>query len=327
MERRTLLRAAALGALAAGGSLPRPALAQAYPTRPLRMVIPWPAGQATDIMGRLIAETLAQSLGQPVVPENRPGAGGVIGTDHVAKAAPDGYTLLAGSSGPVSVAPLLQRVPFDPERDLLPVAMAGNSPYLLVIRNGFPANNMAEFIRVVRANPGRYSFASSGTGATAHLVAEAINRRLGLDVTHVPFTGSAAGTAAVVGGHVDYVVETLAATQPVIRGNNLRALGISLLNGSTLAPDVPPMSRVPGLEGLDLGAWLGVMVPARTPAPIISRLASAVREGMQNPALVQRMASAGVEPTYKDTDGMAAHLRDQRTVFSDVIQRANIRID
>lgn len=327
MERRTMLRGAALGSLALAGALPREGAAQAYPNRPVRMVIPWPPGQATDIIGRLIAQSLSQTLGQSVVPDNRAGAGGTIGTDNVAKSPPDGYTLLAGSSGPVSISPLLRRLPFDAERDLAPVAMAGNSPYLLVIRPGFPAENMGEFIRTVRAAPGRYSFASSGIGATAHLVAEAINRRLGLDVTHVPFTGSAAGVSAVAGGQVDYVVETLAATQPVIRANNLRALGISLLDGSKLAPEVPPLSRVPGLEGMDLGAWLGLMVPAQTPAPIINRLAEAMREAMRNPEVVSRMEIAGVEPVYKDAEGFAAHLREQREVFGDVIRRANIRIE
>ncbi len=325
MQRRSLLRAVALAPLSLAA--PRLAVAQAYPARPIRLVIPWPAGQATDIIGRLIAEGLTPLLGQPVVPDNRAGAGGTIGTDNVAKAAPDGHTLLAASSGPVSVAPLLRRLPFDAERDLAPVAMAGNSPYLLVTRPGFPATNMDEFIAAVRAAPGRYTFASSGAGATAHLVSEAINRRLGFEVTHVPFTGSAAGVAAVAGGHVDYVVETLAATQPVIRSANLRSLGISLLNGSALAPDVPPLSRVAGLEGLDLGAWLGLMVPARTPAPIITRLADAMRDVMRNETLVQRMAAAGVEPTYRDTEAFADTLRAQREVFSDVIQRANIRIE
>ncbi len=325
MERRTLLRGAALAPLAL--ATPGLAVAQSFPARPIRLIIPWPAGQATDIIGRLIAEGLTPLLGQPVVPDNRAGAGGTIGTDNVAKAAPDGHTLLAASSGPVSVAPLLRRLPFDVERDLAPVAMAGNSPYLLVTRPGFPATNMQEFIAAVRAAPGRYTFASSGAGATAHLVSEAINRRLGFEVTHVPFTGSAAGVAAVAGGHVDYVVETLAATQPVIRSANLRALGISLLNGSTLAPDVPPLSRVAGLEGFDLGAWLGLMVPARTPAPIVTRLADAMREVMRNETLLQRMAAAGVEPTYRDTEAFADNLRAQREVFSDVIRQANIRIE
>lgn len=324
MERRTLL-CGALAPLAL--ATPRIAAAQAYPARPIRLVIPWPAGQATDIIGRLIAEALTPILGQPVVPDNRAGAGGTIGTDNVAKAAPDGHTLLAASSGPVSVAPLLRRLPFDVERDLAPVAMAGNSPYLLVTRPGFPATTMQEFIAAVRAAPGRYTFASSGAGATAHLVSEAINRRLGFEVTHVPFTGSAAGVAAVAGGHVDYVVETLAATQPVIRSANLRALGISLLNGSTLAPEVPPLSRVAGLEGLDLGAWLGLMAPARTPAPIITRLADAMRDVMRNETLLQRMAAAGVEPAYRDTEAFADTLRSQREVFSDVIRQANIRIE
>ena len=165
-----------LAALAFAGA----AFAQQYPNRALRMVIPWPPGQATDLVGRVMAEKLSQLLGQPVVPDNRPGAGGMIGTDFAAKAAPDGYTLLAGSSGPVTINPLLQKTPYDPERDLIPVAKVGVSPYVLVTNPAFPAANIGEFLALVRANPGKYSFASSGTGATAHLISEWFNILAGI---------------------------------------------------------------------------------------------------------------------------------------------------
>src|SRR3989442_15030828 len=171
-----------LAALALAGS----AFAQQYPNRALRMVIPWPPGQATDLVGRVLAEKLSQLFGQPVVPDNRPGAGGMIGTDAAAKATPDGYTLLAGSSGPVTVNPLLQKTSYDPERDLIPVAKVGVSPYVLVTHPSFPAANIKEFIALVKANPGKYSFASSGTGATAHLISEYFNSLAGLRATHVP---------------------------------------------------------------------------------------------------------------------------------------------
>jgi tripartite-type tricarboxylate transporter receptor subunit TctC len=291
------------------------------------MVVPWPPGQATDLIGRILAQSLSQSLGQPVVVENRAGAGGMIGTDAVAKAAPDGYTILAASSGPVTINPLLRRTAYDPERDLAPVAMAGSSPYVLVTRADFPASNLAEFIAVVRATPGHFTFASSGTGATAHLVAEIFNRRAGLAVTHVPFNGSAPGVTAVVGGQVDYTLETLAATQPVIRSSSVKAFGISLVNGSKLAPEIPPLASAAGLDGFDLGAWLGLMVPMQTPALIVARLAEGVREAMGTPEVLQRIEAAGLETTYRDTAAFATVLRSQRDIFAEVIRAASIQIE
>lgn len=327
MFRRTLLRSPALLStpLIVGAS--ERSVAQSYPVRPIRMVVPWPPGQATDLIGRILAQSLSQSLGQPVVVENRAGAGGMIGTDAVAKAAPDGYTILAASSGPVTINPLLRRTAYDPDRDFAPVAMAGSSPYVLVTRPDFPARDLADFIGVVRAAPGRFTFASSGTGATAHLIAEIFNRRAGLAVTHVPFNGSAPGVTAVVGGQVDYALETLAATQPVIRSGAVKAFGISLLYGSKLAPEIPPLASAPGLQGLDLGAWLGLMVPSQAPAAVVTRLAEGVREAMRATEVVQRIEAAGLEATYRDTAGFAAVLRDQRDVFAEVIRAASIQIE
>jgi tripartite-type tricarboxylate transporter receptor subunit TctC len=310
------------------GTLATPALAQApWPNRPIRMVIPWPPGQATDLAGRVMAQHLSERLGQPVVPENRAGAGGTIGTDAVAKAAADGYTILAGSSGPVTIAPLLQRVPFDPERDLAPVAMIGVSPYLLVVRPDFPARTVQEFIALLRARPGHYTFGSSGTAATAHLIIEAFNARARVEALHVPFQGSAPSMTALVGGQINYSIETLAATNPLVRQGALRALGISLEAGSTLAPGVEPFARVPGLEGFDAGAWLGVMVPSGTPQPVVARLAAEVNAGMQLPAVRSRIESISVEPVERGTEAFAAYLRDQRALFQGIIRSANIRLD
>ena len=196
---------------------------QPYPNRPLRVVIPWPPGQATDLVGRVIAQKLSEVLGQPAVADNRAGAGGMIGTDFVAKAAPDGYTILVASSGPVTINPLLQKAAYDVDRDLLPVAMMGVSPYLLVTSTQFPATSAREFVELVKSNPGKYSFASSGSGATAHLVAEWFNMRAGLSATHVPYKGSAPALTDVAGGQVTYATETIAATMPLIRAGKLAA--------------------------------------------------------------------------------------------------------
>jgi tripartite-type tricarboxylate transporter receptor subunit TctC len=322
-----LLRRSAL-TLAAAAALPGLAAAQApWPSRPMRLVIPWPPGQATDLAGRVMAQYLSERLGQPVVPENRAGAGGTIGTDAVAKAAPDGYTILAASSGPVTIAPLLQRVPFDPVRDLAPVAMIGISPYLLVVKPDFPARTTQEFIALLRARPGHYTFGSSGTAATAHLVAEAFNARAGVQALHVPFSGSAPSMTALVGGQLHYSIETLAATLPLVRQGALRALGISLKGGSTLAPGVEPFARLPGLEGFDAGAWLGIMVPTGTPLPIIERLATEVSAGVALPAVRSRIESISVEPVQRGTAEFTAYLREQRELFQGIIRSANIRLD
>lgn len=312
-----------LAALAVSGS----AFAQQYPNRAVRMVIPWPPGQATDLVGRVVAEKLSQLLGQPVVPDNKPGAGGMIGTDFAAKAAPDGYTLLAGSSGPVTINPLLQKTQYDPERDLLPVAKIGVSPYVLVTNPAFPASDIKEFLALVRANPGKYTFASSGTGATAHLVAEYFNNLAGIKATHVPYKGSAPALADVIGGQVAYMVETVAATMPLVRGGRLKAFGVSLEKGSKLTPGIEPLAVTANLPGFDAGAWLGLMVPAGTPKPIVDRLAASMETMMQTPDMQERLSKVGLEVDYRRAEAFAEDLKLQRERFTDIIRKGNIKID
>ncbi|MEO3473625.1 tripartite tricarboxylate transporter substrate binding protein [Roseomonas sp. CAU 1739] len=325
----TQTRRAALTLMA--GVLPGISAAQAqapWPNRPIRMVIPWPPGQATDLAGRVIAQRLQERLGQPVVPENRAGAGGTIGADVVAKAAPDGYTLLAGSSGPLTISPLLQRLPFDATRDIAPIAMFGVSPYLLVVKPDFPARTIQEFIALLKARPGHYTFGSSGTAATAHLIIEAFNAAAGIEALHVPFAGSAPSMTALMGGQINYSIETMAATWPLVRQGALRALGISLADGSSLAPGVEPFAKQPGaLAGFDAGAWVGLMGPAGLPAPIVERLAAEVVDGMAQPEIRSRFESISVEPIPRAGAAFTTYLQGQRALFQGIIQRANIRLD
>jgi tripartite-type tricarboxylate transporter receptor subunit TctC len=325
----TQTRRATLGLM--GGMLPGLAAAQSqapWPNRPIRMVIPWPPGQATDLAGRVIALRLQEKLGQPVVPENRAGAGGTIGADVVAKAAPDGYTLLAGSSGPLTISPLLQRLPFNAQTDFTAIAMFGVSPYLLVVKPDFPARTTEEFIALVKARPGHYTFGSSGTGATAHLITEAFNAAAGIDALHVPFAGSAPQMTALVGGQINYAIETMAATWPLVRQGALRALGISLASGSSLAPGVEPFAKLPGaLHGFDAGAWVGMMGPANLPAAIADRLAAVVVEGMAQPEIRSRFESISVEPQPRATAPFTTYLAEQRALFQGIIQRNNIRLE
>jgi tripartite-type tricarboxylate transporter receptor subunit TctC len=325
-RRSTLLGVAAFGAATAAA--PRFGRAQAgYPNRPIRMVVPWPPGQATDLIGRVVGQRVSEQIGQPIVPENRAGAGGMIGTDAAAKAAPDGYTILMGSTGPITTAPLVQRTPYDPERDFLPVAMFGVNAYLLTVTNQFPARDMAEFVQKLRAEPGKYTYATSGAGAAAHLITLMMLSRLKVETVHVPFQGSGPALSAVVGGQVDFAVDTLAATGPLVRQGALRALGVSLKDGSVLAPEIPPVARHPDLAGFDVGAWGGYLVPKGTPQPIVERLAAECAKATATQEVKDRLAATGVEPLPLDSAAFAAHLAQQREQFREVIQANNIRLD
>jgi tripartite-type tricarboxylate transporter receptor subunit TctC len=300
---------------------------QSYPTRPLRIVIPWPPGQATDLMGRIIAQKISEQLGQPVVADNRPGAGGLIGTDVAAKATPDGYTLLAASSGPVSISPLLQKVPFDPARDLAPVANVVRAPFILVSHPKFPAANAREFIAHVKAHPGKFRFGSSGTGATAHLFTELFNSRAGLQVIHVPYKGSVPALIDVMSAQVEYAVETAAATMAYIKAGRLRAYGVSTLNPSALAPGIEPLATAANLPGFDVAAWIGIMVPSGTPKPIVDRLSAAVNKAMQYPDTGEKLNASGLELDYRSPQDFARNLKEQRERFAEIIKKNNIRID
>lgn len=324
--RRSILGATGF-ALAGGLSLPSVGLAQAkYPNKPIKLVIPWPPGQATDLVGRALAQGLSQVLGQNVVPDNKAGAGGVIGTDYVAKAAPDGYTLLAGSSGPISISPLLQQVPYDPVKDLTPIGMCGLSSYILVTEPSFPAKTAGEFIKLLKANPDKYSFSSSGTGATAHLVAEAFNAAVGIKAIHVPYKGSSPALTDVIAGRVSYCIETAAATMPFIRSGRLKALGVSIEKGAPSAPGIPPLATVANIPGFNLGAWIGLVAPGKLPPELVETLSKAVRQVMQDPNMIEVFSRISVDIDFRSQAETIKYLATSRTQFAEVIKKNNIKI-
>jgi len=326
--RRSILGMA--GASLVGGALgwaPSAMAQSAYPNRPLKIVIPWPPGQATDLAGRAIAMGLTKLLGQTVVADNKAGAGGTIGTDNVAKSAPDGYTLLAGSSGPLSVAPLLQKTPYNIEKDFTYIAMAGLSPYVLVVNPKFPAKDAKAFVALVKANPGKYTFASSGTGATAHLVAEAFNAALGLKAVHVPYKGSSPALADVLAGRVDYCLETAAATMPFVRDGRLLGLGVSLEKGSAVTPGVPALATTVGIPGFNLGAWIGLVGPSGMPKNVLERLERAMREIMTSPDTLEVFSRIALEVDFREGAAFMKYLDSTRVQFTNVIKQNNIKID
>ena len=317
---RILLLAAALLCSAA-------AHAQGYPSKPIRMVVPWPPGQATDLVGRLMALKMSELLGQPIMVDNRAGAGGTIGTDNAAKSPGDGYTILAGSSGPATVSPLLQKIPYDVEKDFIPVQLVGVSPYLLVTYPSFPANGAKEFIELLRANPGKFTFSSSGTGATAHLISEWFNSQAQVKTVHVPYKGSAQSLTDVMSGQISYSMETLAATGPHVRAGKLKAFGISFDKGSALAPGVPPLAQAASMPGFDVGAWLGLMVPAGTPKDIVNRLAKEADKALQAADTREKLALIGLEIISRGPEEFATYLKGESARFASIIKNGNIKLD
>jgi tripartite-type tricarboxylate transporter receptor subunit TctC len=303
------------------------ALAQSYPSHPVRIIVPWPPGQATDIAARVVAEKLQQQLGQPFVADNRPGAGGSIGTDAVAKAAPDGYTLLAASSGPISIMPNLQKTPYDPLKDLQPVSLIAMAPFALVTHPSFPAKNAAEFVALVRANPDKYTFSSSGTGATAHLVSELFNSMAGLKARHVPYKGSAPALSDLMGGQIDYTLETVASLAGHIKAGRLKVLGVTSGKRTAALPDVPTLAEAANIPGYDIGAWIGYAAPPGTPKEVTAKLAAEIAKIMQAPDLKERYLSLGMDTAFSTPDEMATFLRNEQARYGAIIKNANIKVE
>ncbi len=309
----------------AGWFLAFSALAQDYPNRPVRVVVPWPPGQATDIAARVVAQKLQESLGQPFVIDNKPGAGGSIGTDMVAKSAGDGYTLLAASSGPVSIMPNLQKTPYDPLKDLAPVSLMCVNAYALVTRPNFPASNAKEFVALLRANPDKYAFSSSGTGATAHLVAELFNSMAGIKARHIPYKGSAPALTDIMNGQIDYTLETIASVASQVRAGRLKMLGVSFARGSAAFPDAPPLAAE--LPGYDIGAWIGYAAAPGTPREVVARLSAEVQKAIQAPDVRERFTTLGLEPRATSPEEMGVFLRNEQARYADIIKSANIKIE
>jgi tripartite-type tricarboxylate transporter receptor subunit TctC len=302
-------------------------IAQAYPSRAVKVVVPWPPGQATDIAARVVAMKLQEALGQPFVIDNRAGAGGSIGSDVVAKSANDGYTLLASSSGPISIMPSLQKTPYDSQKDFAPVSLIALAPFALVTNPSFPARDAKEFVALARANPDKYAFASSGTGATAHLIVELFNSMAQIKARHVPYKGSAPALTDVMNGQVDYTIETVASVVNHVKSGRLKAYGVSFERGAAAMPDVPPLAKAADVPGFDIGAWIGYSAPAGTPKEVLERLSGEIRKAMQAPDLKERYLALGLEPAAMAPDEMVAFLRREHERYGGVIRNANIKIE
>ncbi len=316
-----------LATVAASMLLAAAAWAQSYPNRAVKVVVPWPPGQATDISARLVAQKLQEALGQPFVIDNRSGAGGAIGSDMVAKSAPDGYTLLASSSGPISIMPNLQKTPYESLRDFAPVSLIALAPFALVTHPSFPAANAREFVALVRANPDKYAFASSGTGATAHLMAELFNSMAQLKARHVPYKGSAPALTDVMNGQVDYTLETVASVVNHVKSGRLKTYGVSFARRAAAMPDAPPLAEAANIPGYDIGAWIGYSAPAGTPREVIARLSGEIQKIMQSADIKERYLALGLEPASMAPDEMGSFLRNEQARYGTIIRNANIKVE
>ena len=303
-----------------------PVTAQTYPARPIRFVVPFPPGAATDALARIIGQELAKGLGQPVVVDNRSGAGGTIGTDVVAKAPADGHTLLMASTAHAINASLHARLAFDPVRDFAPVTLVAFLPNVLVAHPGVPVTGIRDLIALARSRPGQLGYASGGNGSAAHLAMELLKTSAGIDVLHVPYKGGGQAMNDVLGGQIALLFTSVYSAQPQVKAGRLRALGVASARRTPLAPDLPTIAES-GVAGYEVVAWYGVMVPAGTPALVVARLHAEITRGLGSPDSTERFAGQGAELVLDGPPGFAVHVRSEVAKWAKVVRATGARVD
>ncbi|HVR53811.1 MAG TPA: tripartite tricarboxylate transporter substrate binding protein [Pseudorhodoferax sp.] len=325
MQRRTL--ATLLACLLAAGHGASLAQTANWPTRPVRVVVPFPPGGATDIVGRAIAERLQATLGQPFVIENKAGASGNIGVADVARATPDGYTLVVGAAQTLTINPqLFGNLPFDPQKDLAPVAVVASVPNVLLASNKLPVKTPQELVAYARQNVGRLNYGSSSTGGTPHLSGELFKSMTGTFIVHVPYRGSAPAMQDLVGGQIDLMFDNLPAALPQIRAGTVRALAVTTLQRSVSAPDLPTLDES-GLKGFDSQGWFALLAPAGTPQSVLQRLNTAVNEILTTPEFRERLLKVGADPVGGSIEEFRQRLRTETERWGGVIRAAGVKAE
>ncbi len=320
-------RGLALGLAAMLAALAPFAAAQsAYPTKTVRIVVPFPPGGTADIIGRMLANKLGQQWNQLVIVENRAGSGGTIGVDSVAKSAPDGYTLILGVTGALTIAPSLQpKLPYDPLRDLTPVSLVAVVPSLIAVHPSVPAQNLQELIALAKEQPGKLTFASAGTGTSVHIAGELLKSMAGVNILHVPYKGGAPALNDVMGGQVSMIIENMPQLLPHVRAGKLRALAVTTPKRSSAMPEVPAVAEV--LPGYEATTWFGLLAPAGTPQDVIRKVQSDVAKVVALPDVKERLTELGAEVVASTPDAFASHLRSEQQRFAKVIKDAGIKLD
>ena len=304
-----------------------PAQAQSYPTKPIHLIVPFPPGGGNDTVARAIAQQLGPDLGQPMVIDNRPGAGGSVGAELAAKAPPDGYTLFLAGVGSHAVNPNVHaKLPYDPVKDFAPVTLLASAPSVLVVNPAVPARTIGEFTAYARANPGKLNYASNGNGSAAQLAAAMYESLAGVRMVHVPYKGIAPAMTDLMGGEVQLMFGTIVALVPHIQAGKLRALAVTSRKRSALLADVPTLAES-GLPDYHAGSWYGVLAPAGTPRPIIDRLHATIVKALQQPEVAQRLAAEGAEVIGSTPEEFAAHIKAELARVAGVVRAAGIRIE
>ena len=300
------------------------ACAQNYPAKAVRLVVPFLAGGSTDIVGRTVAQKLNEMWGQPVVVDNRPGGGTTIGTEAVARAAPDGYTLLV-TPAPFTINPsLLAKIPYDALNDFAPITLINTTPLVMVVHPGVPAKTVKELIALAKAKPGKLNFGSSGTGGSNHLAGELFDAMAGVKMVHIPYKGNAGALTDIVGGHLDVVYNGVTSAIALIRGGKLRVLAVTSLKRTAALPEVPTLDET-GLKGFEAVAWNGLTAPAKTPRDVILKINADVIKIINSPELKERLKAEGSDPVGNSPEQFAAFLRSEVAKWAKVIKVAGVK--
>jgi tripartite-type tricarboxylate transporter receptor subunit TctC len=314
-------------ALIAGAWIASAAAQTAYPSRPLRLVSPFPPGGVVDTVSRVVAQKLSESLGQPVVVENKVGAGGNIAAEFVSKAVPDGYTLLMGSIATHAInVSLYSRMPYDAERDFAPVSLAATNTNLVVVNPSFPVRSIAELIVYAKANPGKLNYGTAGSGTAQHLAGELFKTTAGIDMVHVPYKGAAPGISDLLAGQIPLMFVDISISLPHVRAGRLRALAVTAGKRVPQLPEVPAVAES-GMLGFEVNAWFGVFVPAGTPREIVNRLNADIVRGLAAPDVRERLLALGVEPVTSTPEQFAAFVKSEIAKWGRIVKISGARAD
>jgi len=304
-----------------------PAAAQQYPTRPIRMIIGFPPGGGTDIVGRIVGQRLSEALGQQILPDNRGGASGQIAAELAAKAPPDGYTVMMAHIAAISILPsLVSKLPYDPQKDFAPISLVAIGPNLLVVHPSVPARSVKELVALARARPGQLQYASPGSGTVQHLAGELFKLQAKVDMLHVPYKGSGQSIVDLIAGHVHLDFDSVPPVLPHVRSGRLRALAVTSEKRFSILPEIPTVTEG-GVPGFDMSTWWGLVAPAAVSKDIIARLQAETVKVLRQPDVKEKIAFAGADTVGNTADQFGAFIRSETTKYARIVKDANIKLD